>query len=133
MKKILFLIALLPTLLFSQQRVGKTYSEIFREYKDSSVTLNYLDTIPSLKIKLKSAVVFHFFNNDMVCVESKICVRDTSIVNKTRKSLNETGKQILNNDTWVVKLDGCDYLILVSYEGCIGNLGFVFGYQSVKN
>lgn len=118
-------------MLFSQQRVGKTYSEIFREYKDSSVMLNYLDTIPSLKIKLKSAVVFHFFNSQMICVESKVCVRDSSVVKKTRKTLKEIGKPILNDDTWVVKLDGYKTPLLVSYEGCLGNYGFVFGYQLV--
>jgi hypothetical protein len=129
MKKIIFFILIIPTILFSQQRVGKTYSQLIREYRDSSITLNYLDSFPSIKVKLKNGAVFHFFNSEMVCIESKVCIRDTSTVNKTIKDLNSNYRSVIDNKAWVSKVDGNSVVLLVSYEGPISNLGYVFGYQ----
>ena len=129
MKKIIFFILIIPTILFSQQRVGKTYSQLIREYRDSSITLNYLDSFPSIKVKLKNGAVFHFFNSEMVCIESKVCIRDTSTVNKTIKDLNSNYRSVIDNKAWVSKVDGNSVVLLVTYEGPIGNLGYVFGYQ----
>ena len=129
MKKIIFFILIIPTILFSQQRVGKTYSQLIREYGDSSITLNYLDSFPSIKVKLKNGAVFHFFNSEMVCIESKVCIRDTSTINKTIKDLNSNYRSVIDNKAWVSKVDGNSVVLLVTYEGPIGNLGYVFGYQ----
>jgi hypothetical protein len=128
MKKIIVFILIMPTFLFSQQRVGKTYSQIIGEYRDSSITLKWLDSKQTIKVKLKNGAVFHFFNSELVCVESYVCIRDTSIVNKTIKDLNSNYRPV-DNKSWVSKVDSNSVDLLVTYEGPIGNLGYVFGYQ----
>ena len=88
-----------------------------------------MDSFPSIKVKLKNGAVFHFFNSEMVCIESKVCIRDTSTINKTIKDLNSNYRSVIDNKAWVSKVDGNSVVLLVTYEGPIGNLGYVFGYQ----
>ena len=89
MKKFLFLLLLIPSVMFSQARLGFNFNDVEKEFRGYQTEKKVFSKTTAFYVINVNSVFIYTFNSDMKCINTMIITKDEGYKNCYVKKCNE--------------------------------------------
>jgi len=101
-RSFMFLLLSMPTVVFSQVRLGYSFQELTREFAKQKTSIVYVDKLPCLVVSSSNIDVFYYFNHSYLCRQTIISTESLKIVHEIIDTYNKSYKKT-SKSTWEMK------------------------------
>ena len=101
-RSFVFLLLSMPTIVFSQVRLGYSFQELTREFSKQVTTIVYVDKLPCLIVSSSNVDVLYYFDHRSFCRQTSISTKSLKIAHEIIDTYNKSYKKTSKN-TWEMK------------------------------